>query len=330
MAAGDRWYGTAVLGSSPGPPGTSARSRSRSCGRTTTSPRRRRSSRRSRVTRQLRPHRPAEHHTGGPALHDRRHRSRGLEIDEGSVTGGGVVDGQTITWEVHVPTPSAWSATTSRRHPGRASSAPTGRGSWTSPGLAPAQPPWMATPSPSTPTRPSGRSSSMARSSRSLVVAEDGLVTVSGGYGGEPWVPQDAPRRRRPQRRLRPVVVRPGGGRGRRPRDSAGPDHRGWRRGHPVGGPVRVHRRPPGEPTVGPSVGTFQAWIYNTVEDFRPEMTFEYGDLGALPSVATIGVERILGDRATSLVNAADPSTVLTEGGRSASTTTARPSTRSR
>jgi hypothetical protein len=67
--------------------------------------------------------------------------------------------------------------------------------------------------------------------------------------------------------------------------------------------------------TVGPSVGRFQVWVYNTVDETRPEMTFEYGALGALPGTATIGTENILGDLATSLLDASDPSTLLEEGG---------------
>ena len=70
-----------------------------------------------------------------------------------------------------------------------------------------------------------------------------------------------------------------------------------------------------GDATVGPSVGKFQAWIYNTVEDFRPEMTFEYGSIGALPGNATIGIENILGTLATAAVNAGDPSTEIEAGG---------------
>ncbi len=68
-------------------------------------------------------------------------------------------------------------------------------------------------------------------------------------------------------------------------------------------------------PTVGPSVGKFQAWIYNAVADFRPEATFEYAALGALPATATIGIENILGDQATALVGAGNPGTVLIGAG---------------
>jgi hypothetical protein len=67
--------------------------------------------------------------------------------------------------------------------------------------------------------------------------------------------------------------------------------------------------------TVGQSVGKFQAWIHPTVRDDRPEVTFEYADLGALPDTATIGIENIHGDMATSVLNAGDPRTVLQDGG---------------
>ena len=67
--------------------------------------------------------------------------------------------------------------------------------------------------------------------------------------------------------------------------------------------------------SVGPSVGKFQAWVYNTAEDFRPEMTFEYDTVGTLPAVATIGIEDILGTNATAVVSAGSPSAALAPAG---------------
>ena len=200
----------------------------------------------------------------------------GLTIDPASVTAGGVVDGQTITWEVTMPTAVGRGrhvrGVDARHQPavrrvGRVprSSARVG---------AARSPTSTATPWPSGPTATSGRSSSTARQFANLVVAEDGIVTVTGGYGGEPWDAAGDPVARLAERRVRAAVVRP--------RDCRVADGSGIRLaqissarrgGHPVGRPLRVHRA---DDTVGPSVGTFQAWIYNTVEDFRPEMTFEY------------------------------------------------------
>jgi hypothetical protein len=62
------------------------------------------------------------------------------------------------------------------------------------------------------------------------------------------------------------------------------------------------------------SVGTFQAWIYNSVADDRPEITFEYGDVGALPDAATIGIENLAGTLGTTVVNAGDPSAAIADG----------------
>src|SRR5690606_24695912 len=70
-----------------------------------------------------------------------------------------------------------------------------------------------------------------------------------------------------------------------------------------------------GDGSVGPSVGKFQAWIYNTVSDERPEATYEYESLGALPGLATIGSENLAGTQATTHVNAGDPSGAITAGG---------------
>ncbi len=53
----------------------------------------------------------------------------GLTIDPASVTGGGVVNGQTITWEVPMPTAVGEVGTTWRRRRPPARSAPNGPGS---------------------------------------------------------------------------------------------------------------------------------------------------------------------------------------------------------
>jgi hypothetical protein len=145
-----------------------------------------------------------------------------------------------------------------------------------------------------------------------LVVAEDGLVTVAGGYGGSPWEPQAIPATGAPNGVIAPLwadlELSLANGRGMRLAQAAD-----------IGAAVVQWDNPiefDTDPTDSSNtVGKFQAWIYNTVEDFRPEMTFEYAELGTLPAVATIGVEDILGELATALVAASDPSAVLAAGG---------------
>ena len=218
-----------------------------------------------------------ERHRHRPRLHGRRHRPR--RADDRSRLGDR--RRRRRRPDDHVGGDDAdrrrrRSATTWRRRPATsAQCAAVGRVPRPRRGRHPLRPASTATPSPSTRSAASGRSSSTARSSPNLIVAEDGLVTVAGGYGGEPWVPQAIPDPDLPERRDRAAVVRPRAVGGRRPRRAAGPDRR---RSAPRSSSGTTSSSSPTDDTVGPSVGTFQAWIYNTVEDFRPEMTFEYGD----------------------------------------------------
>jgi fibronectin type III domain protein len=145
-----------------------------------------------------------------------------------------------------------------------------------------------------------------------LVVAEDGIVTVEGGYGGQPFDPQAIPDPALPNGVFAPLWADL-----ELPADPVGAG-RGMRlAANNVLGAAIVQWDDPfvyngdEDTSVGPSVGTFQAWIYNSVEDFRPEVRFEYAALGALPTTATIGIESILGDRATALLGAANPAPVL-------------------
>jgi hypothetical protein len=137
-------------------------------------------------------------------------------------------------------------------------------------------------------------------------------VTVTGGYAGSPWEPQEIPNPAAPNGVIAPLwadlQLSLANDRGIRLAQSTadGVAVIQWENAFEFGGD-------PTDPSS--SVGTFQAWVYNSVEDFRPEMTFAYGALGALPSSATIGTENILGEQATALLGAADPSAVLEEGG---------------
>jgi uncharacterized repeat protein (TIGR01451 family) len=234
----------------------------------------------------------------------------GLSIDPASVSGGGVVDGQTITWEVDLPSPlgqvgeyvastpatsaqcSAWSGFVDLGELGVGLSGLDG--DTTS----------------ATAFGDIGPFEHYGEQFPNLTVAEDGLVTVTGGYGGFPWVAQSVPDQALPNGVLAPLWS---------DLELWEADNRGMRLASDGATVAVIQWDDPFEftldDTVGPSVGQFQAWIYNTVEDFRPEMTFEYAALGALPATATIGTENILGDLATAALNAGDPAGLLEEGG---------------
>ncbi len=136
-------------------------------------------------------------------------------------------------------------------------------------------------------------------------MAEDGLVTVTGGYGGAPWEAQAIPNAAPPNGVMAPLWS---------DLELSVADGRGMRLASAPGVAVVQWDDPfefTGDATIGPSVGKFQAWIYNSVDDSRPEMTFDYGTVGALPGVATIGTESISGDRATAILGAGDPAGVV-------------------
>ncbi len=236
----------------------------------------------------------------------------GLTIDPASVTGGGVVAGQTITWEVESPSPFLIVGDYAVSTPATSEQCE----NWS--GFVD-----LAAPPFSVPLNPLLTGDTVAvdafdaigpfelygQEFPNLTVAEDGIVTVEGGYGGQPFVPQAIPNPARPNGLFAPLwadlELSVGDGRGMR---LAANNVRGaaivqWDDPFVYNGDENT--------SVGPSVGTFQAWIYNSVEDFRPEATFEYATLGALPATATIGIESILGDRATARLRAANPAPVL-------------------
>ncbi|HSM43879.1 MAG TPA: DUF11 domain-containing protein, partial [Acidimicrobiia bacterium] len=308
---GDNWYGTAVLGSSPGSPGD--------IGSFPVTIRR--------IADDVAKTASVEEATPGDTVsyeitiqpnvtaNDLTYTivdtiPDGFTVDPASVTGGGEVDGQTITWEVVVPSPvgvvgeyvvstpassaqcAAWSGFLDLGDFGIPFANLTGD--------------TVA----ATAFGNIGPFEHYGGQFPNLTVTEDGFVTMTGGYGGAPWVPQNIPNTALPNGVLAPLWS---------DLELSVPDGRGMRLASDGATVAIIQWDDPFEftldDTVGPSVGKFQAWVYNTVEDFRPEMTFEYDTLGALPSLATIGTESIGGDLATAVLNAGDPSDVLEEGG---------------
>ena len=312
MEAGDRWYGTAVLGSSPATPGdigsfsvdihrvdddvTKAASvDAAGIGDTISYD----------IT--VQPNVTPEDltYTITDTVPD------GLTIDESSVTGGGVVAGQTITWEVDMPTPVGVvgdyvvsTPATSTQCAANAGFLDLGAPPLNIP-FAPLDGDTVSASAFST----IGPFEQYGQQFTSLTVAEDGIATVAGGYGGFPWVAQAIPDGDQPNGVFAPLWS---------DLELSLANNRGMRLAQAAGVAVIQWDNPfefTDDATVGPSVGKFQAWIYTSVSDSRPEMTFEYAAIGALPSVATIGTENILGTLATAALNAGDPSTEIEAGG---------------
>ncbi|WP_423465097.1 S8 family serine peptidase [Promicromonospora sp. MS192] len=233
----------------------------------------------------------------------------GLTVDPASVTGGGVVDGQTITWEVDVPTQvgavGSYEASTPADDPqcvsGFQDLGAAGVGFSTLDGDSVAVNAFSDI----------GPFTHYGEQSPGLVVSDDGLITVTGGYAGEPWTPQELPSAAAPNGVIAPLwsdlelsLTNDRGVRIANTRDQETAVVQ-WDDPFPYGA----------DPTdLSNSVGTFQAWVHKNVSDSRPEIRFEYGDIGALPDSATIGVENLAGTLGTALVNSGDPADTITDG----------------
>lgn len=235
----------------------------------------------------------------------------GLVIDPESVSGGGVVDGQTITWEVQLPSPVGKVGDYVVSTPQTSEQCLNWAG-FLDLGAAGIQ--FAELDGDTTAANAFSNIGPFEHYGQlfpSLTVAEDGLVTGTGGYGGEPWVPQAIPNAALPNGVMAPLWS---------DLELSLANNRGMRLATIASlGAAIIQWDDPfefrGDGTAGPSVGKFQAWVYNTVEEFRPEMTFEYGAIGALPATTTIGTESPDGTQATAVLNAGDPAGVLTEGG---------------
>ncbi|MBO0610741.1 S8 family serine peptidase [Myceligenerans salitolerans] len=235
----------------------------------------------------------------------------GLTIDPESVTGGGVVDGQTITWEVEMPTSvgvaGAYEASTPATDPqcaawsGFVDLGAVGVGFSSLDGDSAAVNAFSNI----------GPFSHYSDQAQNLTVSDDGLITVAGGYGGSPWEPQAVPASAAPNGVIAPLWS---------DLELSLANDRGVRLATSGGEVAVVQWDDPlpygADPAdLSNSVGKFQAWIYNSVADDRPEITFEYGELGTLPGLATIGIENLAGTLGTAVVNAGDPSVAVAEGG---------------
>jgi uncharacterized repeat protein (TIGR01451 family) len=311
MAAGERWYGTAVLGTSPSTPddiGSFPVTITRHDDDVT-------------KTASV-----AEAEAGDTVSYDITVQPNvtpvdqtytitdtvpdGFTIDESSVTGGGVVDGQTITWEVESPTAFGVTGDYVVSTPATSEQC----ADWS--GFVDLGPLGISlVPQLDGDTVAVNAFSGIGPFevynglSPNLTVSEDGFITVAGGYGGSPWIPQAIPNAALPNGVIAPLWS---------DLELSVANDIGIRLATAGDVAVIQYDNPfefRGDGTVGPSVGKFQAWVYNSIQDFRPEITFEYGEIGALPASATIGIEHILASTATAALNVGDPSTVLEPGG---------------
>lgn len=239
----------------------------------------------------------------------------GLSVDPESVTGGGVVDGQTITWEVEVPTQvgavGTYEASTPADDPQCAAWAGFLDLATVNDGAGIPFSPLDGDSTAVNALANIGPFPHYADQSPHLTVSDDGLITIAGGYDGEPWVPQSLPAPAAPNGVIAPLWA---------DLELSLANDRGVRLATSGGEVAVVQWDDPFEFGEDPadlsnSVGTFQTWVYNSVADDRPEITFEYGDVGTLPETATVGIENLAGTLGTAVVNDGDPSSALTDGG---------------
>lgn len=235
----------------------------------------------------------------------------GLSIDEASVTGDGVVDGQTITWEVDAPTQvgavGSYEASTPADSPQCAASAGFQDLGAAGVGFSPLDGDTVY-------VNAFGNIGPFAHydvQSPNLSVSEDGLVTIAGGYVGKPWEPQEIPATDGPNGVIAPLwsdlALSLADDRGVRIANTRDLETAviQWDDPFPYGADPE---------DLSNSVGTFQAWFYKNVSDTRPEIRFEYGDIGELPASATIGVENLAGTHGTAVVNKGNPADAIADG----------------
>ncbi|MFP3915749.1 MAG: S8 family serine peptidase, partial [Actinomycetota bacterium] len=117
----------------------------------------------------------------------------GLTIDPASVTGGGVVSGQTIAWEIDMPTPVGAVGDYVVSTPATSAQCADWSGFLDLGGLGIGFAGLDGDTVAGTAFSGIGPFEQYGTQYPDLVVSEDGIVTVTDGYGGAPWVPQSLP-----------------------------------------------------------------------------------------------------------------------------------------
>jgi uncharacterized repeat protein (TIGR01451 family) len=237
----------------------------------------------------------------------------GMTINAASVTGGGVVSGQTITWTVPMATAAGATGNYVMSTPGTNANCFSNATDFTAP-------PYNFTVNPAidgdsiagTFFSASGPFNYFGQDYPNLEVSEDGFLAVTGGYGGSAWVPQTIPDVTLPNGVVAPLWS---------DLEASVANDRGV---IAVSAPQLVaivqwqDLLPWGEnpADLTNSVGTFQTWFYNIVDADYPEIYFEYLDApdATVPGGVTIGLENLAGSLGTSLLDAGDQMGVVQDG----------------
>jgi len=235
----------------------------------------------------------------------------GLSIDPASVSGGGVLDGDTITWDVAVPGPperGRYVLSSSEDDPVCAAQQFLDLSAFG----------WALVPPLDGDTAYAGVSNGGAgmaildnpRESH-LVASVDGFLVVPNGAAGMPWLPQVIPDPALPNGVIAPFwtdleadvaagsAVHASGGHGFIVVQ--------WENLFAYNGP---------DPAVGPPVGDFEVIFLTEIDESLPEIVFAYRDLDldAIGGPVTVGIENRAGTEANSVLGAGDPNGVLSGG----------------
>lgn len=250
----------------------------------------------------------------------------GLTIDAGTVTGDldgvpitGVVAGQTITWEVTMPSPFlgeySYVASTPADNP--ACAAVSGYLDLDALGID-FDPGFDGDSDYLTYAPVVGPMPFYGDDITTFVIGEDGYVATLAGFddgGDAPYSPQALPDPEAPNGVIAPLWTDMqtdiDNGSGIRIAESSGAG--AW--------VVEWDNVFDWDDTAATPLGTLQLWMYNTVDAVYPEMTFEYDGLSAtqladlIEGAATVGVEDDAGENATVVVDQDDPFATLDEAG---------------
>jgi uncharacterized repeat protein (TIGR01451 family) len=243
----------------------------------------------------------------------------GLTIDPASVTGGGMVDGQTITWTVIQPTLVGVGGTYVVQ---TMAANPTTCGHQLGAGFVDLGPDGAGVPYAFSGDEAAviafsdvGPFPLWGQNYADLGVTSNGFVTIPDGLGGDLWDIQSLPDPATPNGVVAPiwddfitnaadnsgivlVNLGPVGG----PDIAAGVQ---W------DNPVEW----PSEPGVDDPLGKFQVFVYNYVDPVFPEIVFEYAPgPGTVVNGVTTGSENLAGDAAAVFANWGDPADLFAEG----------------
>lgn len=241
----------------------------------------------------------------------------GMDLVPGTVTGGGVIDGDTIAWDVTMPTAFGVTGTWSE-----AVCAPVFGGYTDLIGFDIHPDPTLVGD-----TFVAQAFSDMGPfpfyndEFSTVGVTDDGFLVMPGGYGGEPWVSQSIPDVALPNGVIAGLWADMEIAYADESSLGAG-DEMGITLaslGDPGAGAVVFEYDNPFEftldDTVGPSVTDMQIWVWNYIDPVFPEIELYYDNIGDLPAAATIGVEDFGGENAFAVVNDADPAAAVAAAG---------------